>query len=428
MSIKRKIAVPALLALFCALCIFTALTVVKAEETTNTVADTGYTVTIPAEVNVGSDGTGTLNVAAVVDAYSKVEIGVASANNYSLKNETKTVSYAYDLTGFDDETNKTLTFDNSNPKDGTQLSKTAPLAIQVTGTANISGTYTDTLTFTVGCTTNKPDDVYENSVQVCYENVDGTFSDYKTVKKVWLKENETFTWTTEEIEALLAADYPDTWKKQWQVPTAIDETTSAATNVHQVTIYRKLYYLDVNGKSYETGAITGNIMGYGLVNVWVNNEQVGTSVYDYYHQHRYGSTFRLEIASVKDGYEYVGASMYNIASKQYEITYGKPIEGIVLGYESRTSTVDGTPTTVQITNANLVFKKTDTTGTETTTETELTGDDTTVEPETDDTDAIVPTEDETPDTPADTATETANVPEEVALPEAVTEETEEPQA
>lgn len=125
---------------------------VDAEETSTTITDTGYTVTIPSEVSIdSSSNTGSIAVSAsdFTNYYSSLTVSATSNNNNKLQcvGNSKTYEIPYTLG------NDSLTF-NSSTTSGTYNLSVSNLDEKIKE-GLVSGTYTDTLTFNISGTKNK---------------------------------------------------------------------------------------------------------------------------------------------------------------------------------------------------------------------------------------------------------------------------------
>lgn len=83
------------------------------------------------------------------------------------------------------------------------------------------------------------------------------------------------------------------------------QNSSVTSNI-DTTVYasRQQYYLDVNGRL--DGSDNGGLSTYGTVNVTVNGTKVATDVNDYYTQHYYGSTYKIDNIKPAVGCQYTG--------------------------------------------------------------------------------------------------------------------------
>ena len=134
---RMALAVP-----FALLCLFAAVPTASAEDGVHVYSEEGsYTVTVPADVKVNeASKTGTLEIKGTLDACYNLEIKIASTNGYQVKTAGGS---ALDYTISD----KSIVFSKEAGSNAKDYSYT--LNIDVTGTPVVSGTYTDTLTFTM---------------------------------------------------------------------------------------------------------------------------------------------------------------------------------------------------------------------------------------------------------------------------------------
>ena len=130
------------------------------------------------------------------------------------------------------------------------------------------------------------------TVNVRYENPDGTFGDY-IAETQYLDEGDKFTWTCQK-----AHDNP----VQWQSVEDINETVGDDNKNWNIDVKLQEVYLDING--YVDGHIlpNGDLGNIGTVDVYVNGEQVATDVDDWCEKVKYGSTY--EIKNVKSSSKY----------------------------------------------------------------------------------------------------------------------------
>ena len=133
---RMALAVP-----FALLCLFAAVPTASAEDGVHVYSEEGsYTVTVPADVKVNeASKTGTLEIKGTLDACYNLEINIASANSYKLVNGSYNLTYTLSDTS--------VVFSKEAGSTAKDYSYT--LNIDVTGTPVVSGTYTDTLTFTM---------------------------------------------------------------------------------------------------------------------------------------------------------------------------------------------------------------------------------------------------------------------------------------
>ena len=148
---KRINRIAGLLAL-ASLALIAPVTQVKAETITD---NNSYTVTIPSDVTLNSEtGEGEMQITASLDAYSTLDISVSS--DYELSMEDSNWKLQYSLTGdstFDTE-NKKITYKNESSS-GDEQAYSTTLKAEVTDTPQVCGTYKDTLTFTIDCTSSR---------------------------------------------------------------------------------------------------------------------------------------------------------------------------------------------------------------------------------------------------------------------------------
>lgn len=110
----------------------------------------GYTVTIPAEVNVDTTTrTGTLTVTAETTGKQTVTVGITSQNEYNLVCGSYKLGYTID----ESAENRTLTYTNNSETTETQTDSTKlTVALNSDATPQVSGTYQDILTFDISST------------------------------------------------------------------------------------------------------------------------------------------------------------------------------------------------------------------------------------------------------------------------------------
>lgn len=324
-----------------AVCLF-APSPAHAEDTNNTYTVEGsYTISIPTTVAVDTaTNTGTLAVTGTVQPYHELNVAITSANNYNLKYESYAVPYTISADG--------LTTDNkfTCSADTTQSAFEKDITVKASDVDNglVVGEYTDTLTFILSSQGTCP-----QTVQVRYEQPDGTFSNYETVKTEYLPSGANFTWSAEELQGYIADSAQ--WQKQYVMPDKVEYTVANSSKETQVDIKLQEYTFDVNGGiAYSS---EGNIKPYGTINVYINNVLVGEGVTDYCKKNKYGSTFRVELVSVNDAYDYLGAAIGNTNLK--DLKSEKIVTGTVLG-ESNKKDTDGI-TTVFYSPVYLWFQK-----------------------------------------------------------------------
>lgn len=117
--------------------------VVKAEAINNQTTDTsGYTITIPSDVDIDKDsGKGSFAVTGKMDAQTELDVSVSSQNGYKLKNKNQEISYSLDKGSFH--------IDNIKSADMKSFDENFNITLANTNT-NYSGNYKDRLTFNIG--------------------------------------------------------------------------------------------------------------------------------------------------------------------------------------------------------------------------------------------------------------------------------------
>lgn len=115
--------------------------VVKAEAINEQTTDTsGYTITIPSDVDIDKDsGKGSFAVTGKVKAQSTIDVSIQSKNGYKLKNKSKELPYSIDK--------KSFSIDNSRSASDIPLNEEFNI-VSKTNT-KVSGYYTDFLTFDI---------------------------------------------------------------------------------------------------------------------------------------------------------------------------------------------------------------------------------------------------------------------------------------
>ena len=109
------------------------------------------------------------------------------------------------------------------------------------------------------------------------------------------------------------------------------------------------YYLDLNG--YLDGASSGNISGYGTVDVYVNGKLVADDVTDYCTQHPYGSTYEIKDIKATTGHVYNGVHSGSLSG-----TIGADRVNVSLSFSTKVLTANfyrnaGTSDTTKVTQA-----------------------------------------------------------------------------
>lgn len=117
--------------------------VVKAEAINEQTTDTsGYTITIPSDVDIDKDsGKGSFAVTGKMDAQTELDVSVSSQNGYKLKNKNQEISYSLDKGSFH--------VDNIKSADMKSFDENFNISLANTNT-NYSGNYEDRLTFNIG--------------------------------------------------------------------------------------------------------------------------------------------------------------------------------------------------------------------------------------------------------------------------------------
>ena len=118
--------------------------VVKAETINEQTTDTsGYTITIPSDVDIDKDnGKGLFAVTGKIDAQTELDVSVSSQNGYKLKNKNQEISYSLDKGSFH--------IDNIKSADMKSFDENFNITLANTNT-NYSGNYEDRLTFNIQC-------------------------------------------------------------------------------------------------------------------------------------------------------------------------------------------------------------------------------------------------------------------------------------
>lgn len=346
------------------------------EKTIDRFATDGYTVTIPTTVTFNSgENKGELEVKAKLKQYRTLNIGIESPNNWKLKYQgaaegTTTPEVDYILSENDagemlgshywryiktaGSTKDLLVFAVAQPSAGTtgadalnwhqDISAKLPITVPTPSQATMSGTYSDTLTFTFNldkqCVTYTIN-VYEQKLETNNENntphvkavnrVDttGQLTDTTSEPKetyvleygcedVWGAPLSTavdsYTWTRPRPESDNGED-----ERCWEAlsrtltPKA-DFDANNKTQTINLNLVRKLYWLDVNGATdytneYATGNQGNKIAGFVDMQVSVDGQDWTDWFYqpggdDYWGQFPYGIHFKLGFHHVKNGYVY----------------------------------------------------------------------------------------------------------------------------
>lgn len=391
---------------------------VTAEPGTNTtgnLATDGYQVTIPTTVTVDSTtAKGELMVKAQLKQYRTLNIGIESNNKWKLAYDDTTAADTpkvdYTLTTDDCEDGKAIAHydDNNTLHYGTgELDSTDPKYDSTTGArkfatnfsvnvptpsqATMSGTYSDTLTFTFDlvkhCVTYTIN-VYEQKLQLTNSgahvqavnvvDASGNVTDTTSVPK------ETYVLEYGCADAngtpLANAATNETWTRPrpaddngedvrcWEdlsrtlTPKA-DFTENVKAQTINLNLVRKWYWLDVNGATdytneYADGNQGNKIAGFVNMQVSADNGTNWSSWFwqepgdDYWGKFPYGIHFKLGFHHVKNGYVYdtgTNGGVKIIANKQeVETDFGKK-EGDTT-YYVYTGELTGEPTGKDLSN------------------------------------------------------------------------------
>lgn len=384
-------------------------------KTTGDIATDGYQVTIPTTVEVKSgEDKGTLEVKAQLKQYRTLNIGIESNNKWKLAYDDTTAADTpkvdYTLTTDDREDGKAIAHydDNNTLHYGTgELDSTDPKYDSTTGArkfatnfsvnvptpsqATMSGTYSDTLTFTFDlvkhCVTYTIN-VYEQKLQLTNSgahvqavnvvDASGNVTDTTSVPK------ETYVLEYGCADAngtpLVNAATNETWMRPrptddngedarcWEdlsrtlTPKA-DFTENVKAQTINLNLVRKWYWLDVNGATdytneYANGNQGNKIAGFVNMQVSADNGTNWSSWFwqepgdDYWGQFPYGIHFKLGFHHVKNGYVYdtgTNGGVKIIANKQeVETDFGKK-EGDTT-YYVYTGELTGEPTGKDLSN------------------------------------------------------------------------------
>lgn len=334
--------------------------------TTGNLERDGYTVTIPTTVTVKSgENKGTLEVKAQLKQYRTLNIGIASKNSWKLAYDDATAAdtpkVAYTLTTEDYENRTAIAYyeDNTLHYGTGELDSTDPKYDSTTGArkfatnfsvnvkdpsqATMSGTYSDTLTFTFDlvkhCVTYTIN-VYEQKLQLTNSgahvqavnvvDASGNVTDTTSVSKETyvLEYGCAGVWG----DLLGTAVTTDTWMRPrpandggedercWEdlsrtlTPKA-DFDANNKTQTINLNLVRKWYWLDVNGATdyaneYATGNQGNKIAGFVDMQVSADNGTTWSDWFwykdgdDYWGQFPYGIRFKLGFHHVKNGYVY----------------------------------------------------------------------------------------------------------------------------
>lgn len=387
---------------------------VTAEPGTNTITGDGYTVTIPTTVTVKSgEDKGTLEVKAQLKQYRTLNIGIESNNKWKLAYDDTTAADTpkvdYTLTTDDREDGKAIAhYENNTLHYGTgELDSNDPQYDSTTGArkfatnfsvnvptpsqATMSGTYSDTLTFTFDlvkhCVTYTIN-VYEQKLQLTNSgahvqavnvvDASGNVTDTTSVPK------ETYVLEYGCADAngtpLANAVTTDTWTRPrpaddngedarcWEdllrtlTPKA-DFNENVKAQTINLNLVRKWYWLDVNGATdytdeYANGNQGNKIAGFVNMQVSADNGTTWSSWFwkepgdDYWGKFPYGIHFKLGFHHVKNGYVYdtgTNGGVKIIANKQETETKRGAKEGDTT-YYVYTGELTGEPTGKDLSN------------------------------------------------------------------------------
>lgn len=376
-------------------------------KTTGDIATDGYTVTIPTTVEVKSgEDKGTLEVKAQLKQYRTLNIGIESNNKWKLAYDDTTAADTpkvdYTLTTDDREDGKAIAhYENNTLHYGTgELDSNDPQYDSTTGArkfatnfsvnvptpsqATMSGTYSDTLTFTFDlvkhCVTYTIN-VYEQKLQLTNSgahvqavnvvDANGNVTDTTSVPK------ETYVLEYGCADAngtpLANAATNETWTRPrpaddngedarcWEdllrtlTPKA-DFNENVKAQTINLNLVRKQYWLDVNGATDYTNEYADGNQGNkiaGFVNMQVSVDGTNWSSWfwkepgdDYWGQFPYGIYFKLGFHHVKNGYVYdtgTNGGVKIIANKQETETKPGKKEGDTT-YYVYTGELTGEPT------------------------------------------------------------------------------------
>lgn len=383
--------------------------------TVGDLANDGYTVTIPTTVEVNSgENKDKLKVKAQLKQYRTLNIGIESNNKWKLAYDDTTAADTpkvdYTLTTDDREDGKAIAHydDNNTLHYGTgELDSTDPKYDSTTGArkfatnfsvnvptpsqATMSGTYSDTLTFTFDlvkhCVTYTIN-VYEQKLQLTNSgahvqavnvvDANGNVTDTTSVPK------ETYVLEYGCADAngtpLANAATNETWTRPrpaddngedvrcWEdllrtlTPKA-DFNENVKAQTINLNLVRKQYWLDVNGATdytdeYANGNQGNKIAGFVNMQVSADNGTNWSSWFwkepgdDYWGQFPYGIHFKLGFHHVKNGYVYdtgTNGGVKIIANKQETETKRGAKEGDTTYYVYE-GTLTGEPTGKDLSN------------------------------------------------------------------------------
>lgn len=261
--------------------------VVKAEATNSQTTDTsGYTITIPSDVDIDKDsGKGSFAVTGKVKAQSTIDVSIQSKNGYKFKDKNEELPYNIDK--------KSFSIDNS--RSASDISLNEEFNIVSKTNTKVSGYYTDSLTFDI------TDKKYEYELDVNGNLDENGFGDGALAKfgrfdvyidgKLYRKDADDFcnvlpygsTWELKNIHGLDGYRYEESLK----IPTkgVIGENIEDITGKYRTT--------RVNLKFY-TNKLTINYHADGA-QTWNNFQNIIQDVLNkdiaYSETKKYGDTF-----------------------------------------------------------------------------------------------------------------------------------------
>ena len=292
--------------------------VVKAEAINEQTADTsGYTITIPSDVDIDKDsGKGSFAVTGKVKAQSTIDVSIQSKNGYKLKDKNGELPYSIDK--------KSFSIDNSRSASDIPLNEEFNI-VSKTNT-KVSGYYTDSLTFDI---TGKKHE-YRLDVNGSLDGGgagDGTLSGYGIFDvyvdgKLVKKEADDFcqcipygsVWELKNIRSLDGYHYEESVK----VPTkgVIGENVEDITSTYRTT--------HVNLKFY-TNKLTINYHADGATKLldWSTkpDSYKDISGVDIFHSTTdiYGAAYSNGVAGLTDAYRLSGKQGYKVLDGYWKI-------------------------------------------------------------------------------------------------------------
>lgn len=261
--------------------------VVKAEAINEQTADTsGYTITIPSDVDIDNDsGKGSFAVTGKVKAQSTIDVSIQSKNGYKLKDKNGELPYSIDK--------KSFSIDNSRSASDIPLNEEFNI-VSKTNT-KVSGYYTDSLTFDI------TDKKYEYELDVNGNLDENGFGDGALAKfgrfdvyidgKLYRKDADDFcnvlpygsTWELKNIHGLDGYRYEESLK----IPTkgVIGENIEDITGKYRTTRVNLKFYTNKLTINYHAdGAQTWN--NFQNIIQDVSNKDIA-----YSETKKYGDTF-----------------------------------------------------------------------------------------------------------------------------------------